>query len=244
MRRYQESTSRWNKVYEELDKFTPQELKGIDAKYFPWYRDGNLNDWEYRLVKLTGYFKEERFFVRKVRDGRVGYAVFAPFVTAMEDYDLRKDNNANPMVEYGIMVNLGWVPRENKDDIEMGGEPIPPIDPAENTDLMEEDPHTLFMNNPENVIEEHVVSLTEVVGIVKKGETQDIVHGQVNWPHQGVYQWIDLAFMARFFRLFNIDGASQAYVERMITSYDEESEGLYPVPATKDTFRITNCYSK
>lgn len=127
LRRYQESSNRWNRIFEQIASFTPLELKGYDAKYFPWYRNGNLNDWEYKLVKLTGYFKEERFFVRKVRDSRVGYAVFAPFVTAMEDFDLRKDTNANPMQEYGIMVNLGWVPIENKGDIEMGGEPIAPI---------------------------------------------------------------------------------------------------------------------
>jgi len=125
LRRYQESSNRWNKILGELDSFTPTELNGFDAKYYPWTRDSSLNDWEHKLVKLQGYFKEERFFVRKQRDGRPGYAVFAPFITAMADYDLRKDTNANPMLEYGIMVNLGWVPIENKGDIEMGSEPIP-----------------------------------------------------------------------------------------------------------------------
>ena len=127
LRRYQESTNRWNRVFDELDKFTPYDIRGFDAKYLPWYRDGNLNDWEYRLVKLTGYFKDERFFVRRTRDGRVGYSVFAPFVTAMEDYDYKKDNNANPMLEYGLMVDLGWVPSENKGDIELGGELVAPL---------------------------------------------------------------------------------------------------------------------
>ena len=125
LRRYQESSNRWNKVLDELDTFTPHELKGYDAKYYPWVRESSRNEWEHKLVKLTGYFKEERFFVRKARDGRAGYSVFAPFVTAMDDYDLLKDTNANPMLEYGIMVNLGWVPAENKNDIEMGSEPIP-----------------------------------------------------------------------------------------------------------------------
>jgi len=236
LRRYQESTGRWNKTVEELDKFTPHELKGFDAKYYPWYQSNNLKEWEYKLVKLTGYFKEERFFVRKLRDGKVGYCVFAPFVTAMEDNDLRKDNNANPMLEYGIMVNLGWVPKENKNDIEMGGEVSPPLDPPENPDVIEEDPETLFANNPDNIIEEHVVALTEIVGIVRRGECQDITKGRVNFPYEGVYQSIDLPFMARFFRLFNYRGASEAYIERMVANYDEDSEGLYPVPATKDTF--------
>jgi len=236
LRRYQESGNRWNKILSELDSFTPYELKGHEAKYYPWYVNSNLNDWEYRLVKLTGYFKEERLFVRKARDGRIGYSVFAPFITAMDDYDLYKDNNANPMLESGIMVNLGWVPIENKGDVEMGTEPIPALEAPENKDLLVEDRYTLFMNDPENPIEEHVVSLTELTGIVRRGETQDMTKGLVNFPYEGVYQFIDLPFMARFFKFFNYQGASEAYIERMVGSYDEESEGLYPVPATKDTF--------
>jgi surfeit locus 1 family protein len=238
LRNYQESSNRWSKVFSELDEFKATELKGQDAKYYPWVR-GSLSDWEYRLVKLQGYFKEERFFVRKTKDGRTGYCVFAPFVTAMDDYDLKKDTNANPMLEYGLMVNLGWVPIENKDDIEMGTEPIPPLDAteeAEDLDLIAEDRHTLLANYPENFIEEHVVGLTEVVGIVKRGENKDLLKGHVNFPYEGVYQYIDLPFMARLFRLFNYESASQAYIERMVPSLEEESEGLYPVPATKDTF--------
>jgi len=237
LRKYQESSNRWNKVFTNLEEYAPTELKGYDAKYYPWVR-GTLSDWEYKLVKLQGYFKEERFFVRKTKDGRVGYCVFAPFVTAMDDYDLKKDTNANPMLEYAVMVNLGWVPIENKDDIEMGSEPIPPIDALEpeDTDLLAEDRITLLANHPDNFIEEHVVGLTELVGIVKRGENKDLLRGQVNFPYEGVYQYIDLPFMARLTRIFNYESASQAYIERMVPSLEEESEGLYPVPATKDTF--------
>lgn len=127
LRRYQESSNRWNKVFEELNQFKPYDLEGLDAKFYPWYRDGNVQDWEYRLIKLKGYFKEERFFVRKTRDGRVGYSVFAPFITAIENNDIKRETDANPILEYGLMVNLGWVPIENKDDISMGSEPIPPL---------------------------------------------------------------------------------------------------------------------
>ena len=78
-----ESKNRWNKIYESLDKFDPIELKGLDLKCYPWYRDNNLKNWEYKLVKLRGYFKDERFFVRRARDGRMGYLVFAPFITSL-----------------------------------------------------------------------------------------------------------------------------------------------------------------
>lgn len=92
------------------------------------------------------------------------------------------------------------------------------------------------MNNADNTVEEHVVSLTEITGLVRKGEAQDVVQGQVNFPHEGVFQYVDLPFMAKLFRFTNYDGASQAYIERMIGDYDEETENLYPVPATKGTF--------
>lgn len=236
LKKYQASKARWNQITEELGKNTPQEIKGFDAKIYPWIQEGHLKNWEYRPVKLQGYFKEERFFVKRDREGKAGYMVFAPFVTAMEDNDPYKDTGANPMAEYGLMVNIGWVPQENKDDIEMGGEVVPALEPVEGADVIEEDYHTLFANNPDNLIEEHVVSLTEITGIVRRGESKNILEGRVNFPYEGVYQFVDLPLMARMFRLFNYEGASQAYIERTVESYDEESEGLYPLPATKDTF--------
>jgi hypothetical protein len=42
--------------------------------------------------------------------------------------------------------------------------------------------------------------------------------------------------MARFFRVFNIDGASVAYIERVVPSYEDGSESLYPVPATPTNY--------
>ena len=37
------------------------------------YRSNNLNEWEYKLVKVQGYFKDQRFFIKRARDGRQGY---------------------------------------------------------------------------------------------------------------------------------------------------------------------------
>lgn len=78
--------------------------------------------------------------------------------------------------------------------------------------------------------------LTEVVGIVRKGEHQDYLNRRVNFEKHAVFQYIDLPYLARFFRFHNTDAASDAYIERVVPQYDEESENLYPVPATKDTF--------
>ena len=126
--KYQASSKRWARIHESLSKFEPTPLEGQSAKLYPWFFNRNLHDWEYKLVKVKGYFKDERFFIRRTRDGRLGYLVFAPFVTAVEETDtVKREGNPNPAVEVTVMVDLGWVPLENKKDIEMGNEPIPPL---------------------------------------------------------------------------------------------------------------------
>jgi len=72
---------------------------------------------------------------------------------------------------------------------------------------------------------------------VRRGEEENILHRRRNWKEDGVYTFIDLNFMSRFFRFFNLNGASAAYIERIVPSYEgEEEEQLYPVPATIDNF--------
>ena len=56
-----------------------------------------------------------------------------------------------------------------------------------------------------------------------------------NWPYEGVYTFVDLAFMRRFFRVFN-SSANDAYIERIVPSFTSEEEELYPVPASASSF--------
>lgn len=85
-RRYFESKQRWNTITERLDKWKPYPIFGLEAKIYPWMKGYKaLEDWEYQVVKLDGFFGYERIFVRKTKNGRVGYCVFAPFVTALSD---------------------------------------------------------------------------------------------------------------------------------------------------------------
>lgn len=237
-KKYTNLSSKFNHVRDEIEKFQPVALEGADAAVYPWYRNNNLEEeWEYKLVKLQGYFKEERFFISRERDGKKGYLVMAPFITATRKYSkVIKPVEANKTIESGLMVNLGWVPAENKDDIELSSEPLPLIDgPAEGS-LPERDRFTGLTNNPANLLEEDIVSLTEVTGIVRKGEHRDYINRRVNFENHAVFQFIDLPYLARFFKFHNTDAASSAYIERIVQEYDEESETLYPVPATKDNF--------
>jgi len=71
---------------------------------------------------------------------------------------------------------------------------------------------------------------------VRRGEEENILHKRRNWKFEGVFTFIDLHFMARFFRFYNISGASAAYIERLVPSYEEEDQELYPVPASIQNF--------
>lgn len=43
--------------------------------------------------------------------------------------------------------------------------------------------------------------------------------------------------MGKFLRLFNLDAVNTAYIERVVPSIESgEEEGLYPIPATVETF--------
>jgi len=79
-----------------------------------------MDAWEYKLIKLRGYFEEEKFYVRREKNGRAGFLVLAPFITSHTDVNIKAEgwNGRN-----GIIVNLGWVPAENKDDIGLGNDP-------------------------------------------------------------------------------------------------------------------------
>jgi len=125
-------TKYFSKIQEDLAKFTPIEIKDQDAVIYPWLKEPTIKNWEYKLIKIKGYFKEERFFIRRQRGDKEGYLVFAPFVTARTKLESDPNSTANPPLETSIFVNLGWVPLENKGDIEMSSEPVPVLEQDEN----------------------------------------------------------------------------------------------------------------
>ncbi len=61
-----------------------------------------------------------------------------------------------------------------------------------------------FNPDPSNLIEEDVHPLTEITGIVRRGESCDVLRGRRNWKNEGVFTFIDLNF------------------ERIVPSYEEE----------------------
>jgi len=114
----------------------------------------------------------------------------------------------------------------------MGQEPIPLLEPAETDIEKMYNPFTGFTRDPEPENEDDALPLTEITGIVRKGEEEDILNGRRNWKKEGVYTYIDLDFMSRFFRLYNHNTSKLAYIERIVPSYEDQEEELYPVPAS------------
>ena len=90
-------------------------------------RTGDIDNWEYKLVKFRGFVDHERVFVRKEKDGNVGFMVFAPFITSQVLPALAQYDKPNSRTTYnGFWVNLGWVPADNTHDYD-GSSPLEPI---------------------------------------------------------------------------------------------------------------------
>eukprot|EP01017_Pseudomicrothorax_dubius_P005730 TRINITY_DN11507_c0_g1_i9.p1 TRINITY_DN11507_c0_g1~~TRINITY_DN11507_c0_g1_i9.p1 ORF type:complete len:282 (-),score=66.52 TRINITY_DN11507_c0_g1_i9:62-907(-) len=222
---------------QKIENDDAEVIDNENALHYPWYRDGTLADWEYRPVKLRGYFKDERFFIKRERDGQEGYLVLAPFVTAVKRPVIFPAGNSPR--EHSVLVSLGWVPKDQKSSIEMGGEPLPLL-PTESTEdtkaVIVNNRITGLVNDPEYYRPDDLLSLTEFVGVVQRDEGTTIL--RPNWPNQGLFNSIDLDYLVRFFRIFNGDSARSAYIERVVKESElEGNEETYPQPATGRTFQ-------
>ena len=65
---------------------------------------------------------------------------------------------------------------------------------------------------------------------MRVGKEEDILNRRRNWDKEGVFDFINLHYMARFYKFYNITGASRAYIERIVPSFKDDAENLYPVP--------------
>jgi surfeit locus 1 family protein len=220
----------------------PKTICGPDASQYPWSNNPNKN-YEFDLVKMRGYFKEERFFVQKTKDGKKGFAVFAPFVTSHQDLNTHPNRLPNTNAS-GIMVNLGWVPVDRKSEISLDSEPLGSIDLSEydweasGVDGFV-DKWTEFSYKQEYDEErEEAYPFTDVVGVVRRGETNNPFIGNTNIPSQWIFQYIDPRYMKIIFEFKNDVDFDDHYLERYVD--DLEDEESFPIPATKNSFLTSN----
>jgi len=134
------------------------------------------------------------------------------------------------------MVNLGWVPLEERKSIARGNtEPLPALtwENEENSKEFFRDHYTNFVHKPDDP--DNSNTLTEVTGIVRKGETENWLLGRRNWAAEGNFGYIELKHMIPQFKLLNYEQATEAYIERLVATDEEADPTSYPVPATKNT---------
>jgi len=214
----------------------PTTISGWNAVQYPWSNNPDKNH-EFDIVKMRGYFKEERFVVSREKDGRKGYAIFAPFITShvsvvTNPYEEEKENPS------GIMVNLGWMPFENIGEISNDAEPIEKLDleGMEWGDISRfRDPYTNFLYAKEYDEDTEIeYPFTDVVGIVRRGEVQNQFLGNTNMPARSIYQYIDPFRMKRIFGFINDVDFDDHYLERMVDTLEDDDS--YPIPATRNSF--------
>jgi hypothetical protein len=183
-----------------------------EAKAYPW--EFNLSQWEGKKIEVEGYFRYSRFIVARKRNGKDGFLIFAPFVTAANQTN--PTNNPFRKFERTVIVCLGWVPKELKNKIEDNDTPLPLTEFSEETHpgyLLIEDGF-----NRDLAKEDLYVPLTKLTAYVRPGEERNIFKGYNNWRFDQHYKFIDLFYIARWFRASNIDMASAAYLERVVST--------------------------
>ena len=61
---------------------------------------------------MKGTLSEERIFVRRPRESRMGFYIMAPLLSST-----RKQTNQTSILENGAIINLGWIPADHKEEI-------------------------------------------------------------------------------------------------------------------------------
>lgn len=174
---------------------------------------------------MRGYFKASRIYVRKIKDGKPGFAVFAPFITSVIDNrPEERRNDLQGVEESGIMVNLGWVPSESKKEVSGTDEPLPVVE-FDETNLLGKytDPFTgfIYKSKYDEDAGEIKPKYTDLTAIVRGGESQNYLLGNVNFPKEGYFQYADLDLFSRYFLFRNIQSSRVAYLERVVPTLAE-----------------------
>jgi surfeit locus 1 family protein len=230
-----------------LSNFKVYELNGREAVEYPW-QNGKIDEWEYRPVKVRGFFSGHRVFVKRQKDGKEGYLVLAPFYTYhFRDLPHNFLNDEEKFHELegnagGLWVNLGWVPTEHKKEIESTDTPIEPIDLTDkfsgNSFI---DPDTGFEYKKEYNADwpEPEFKFIELTAIVRRGERWNPLAGHINMPKEGLFRFIDLDLLSRLVLFSNRQNSRSVYLERIVESTDQ-NETTYPIPLSKSNLAQGN----
>lgn len=207
-------------------------MNSLGRPSFDFRYPGKAEEWEFKLLKVKGFFGSQRFFVKRERGGKDGYLVLAPFYTyhhKMGPYNSAIDEDRYH--EYqgaagGLMVNLGWLPAEHKKDMDFkdtGIEAIDFTDKFEGNSLLDLDTGFEYKKEQDPDSTEPQYKFVEFTGILRRGESWNPLIGNVNMPQHGSMNFVDLDLMYRLNLFANRDSSRAMYLERIVPSLDLES---------------------
>jgi len=182
-------------------------------------------------VKIRGYLGPGRIFIRKDKDGKKGYSVFAPFYTAAQSLDNNPkfSTHSKSKMEVGVTVDLGWVPIEHRKEISITTNPLEVITwEGKEFKGLEAivDPYSGFEYKAEFGEDEQVPQYADLTAVVRAGEAWNPLVGNVNFNSHHLYQYVDLDLLSRLFLFPNQINARDAYLQRIVSDLDESSRVL------------------
>ena len=225
------------------------EVEGLGLIVHPWQESPlsiqELEDWEFRRVKIRGELSKTTHFVYRERNGEKGYLLFKALVTstARNSHNLPSKNQTEANINNGVMVNIGWIPatkivqlRFDEPDFikKIEAEPEKAVFAAQ---VM--DPYTGYVYNSESEEEELEFprenltrSEVEVTGYLRKSEEHEPLIGQVNITKQNVMAQVDLQRIASFYQLANLESSSRYYLQVAINRKPEDLVDELVCPAS------------
>ncbi|KAL4446921.1 hypothetical protein ABPG74_014893 [Tetrahymena malaccensis] len=230
--RYHYSINKWKVLDEQFQKEEPDQ---IQFSNLPWQEQLiktnklNIEDFEYRLIRLKGLLKGQRFFIHRHQDGRPGYLIVAPFIDSTQN-----TNNA-------LVVNLGWIPSNMKqkfDNLKYKDEEI------ELSALIKRPEKIDYVNQQQIQQMKKMEQINQSTGNQEQTSQQQNLQNQDSSkiiPEQSRFNsFIDLEFLKKEFNC-NLD--TNAYLEKFISrkqynqlSISDSDDDLYPVCSSPQTF--------
>jgi surfeit locus 1 family protein len=183
-------------------------------------------------VKIRGYLGPGRVFVRKDKDGKKGYSIFAPFYTAQQNLDNnpKYKTRTSSELKAGLSVDLGWVPIEHRKEISINTNPLEVItwEGAEFAAFDSfVDPYSGF-EYKSNYGDDEPPQYADLTAVVRAGETWNPLVGNVNFHNKHLYQYVDLDLLSRLFLFPNQTGPRDAYLQRIVPDLEDSSRASSP----------------
>ena len=217
-------------------------IDGPNVLSFPWERRPEdlsaPEDWEFRKITIKGILGNNTHLVYREREGKPGYLVFKPLITAtMRNNPLAKSKVPEALdPQTGIMVNLGWLPFEKGKDVKnIKVTYVKKYEPGTNNEEGEAEelpsifpqirnPYTSIVYKGEGVDELDEKEVIEgwddeevvITGFLRKGEEEDRLIGRRNWRKEYVNCVIDLERMSAFYGFINHSSAREYYLETAV----------------------------